>query len=86
MSYEFTDAMTILDMMFEYEEYMIRRRHGKNTRDGDWPSESEIHDEAESVINSYSNTELLRQMQFVLDERKNQRERREKEKLSVQAG
>ncbi|AVO23010.1 hypothetical protein HWB57_gp162 [Erwinia phage vB_EamM-Bue1] len=86
MSYEFTDAMTILDMLFEYEEYMIRRKHSKNTRDGDWPSESEIHDEAESVINSYSNTELLRQMQFVLDERKNQRERREKEKLSVQAG
>jgi len=81
MSYEFTDDMTILQMMFEYEEGMIRRTLSKNCSSDKWPSDSEIHDEAENVINSYSNVALLEQMQFVLDERREQRERREKEKL-----
>lgn len=86
MSYEFTDAMSILDMLFEYEESMIWRFHGKNTKQEDYPSDAEVRDQAEAIINGYSNVELLQQMQFVINERQEQRARREKTRLSVQEG
>lgn len=86
MSAEYTDSMTILDMLIEYEEGQIRRFHSKNTHDGEWPSDPEIREQAINYINSYTNVTLLEQMQFVMDERRQQRAKREKERLQMQEG
>uniref|UniRef100_A0AAU8KX18 Uncharacterized protein n=1 Tax=Serratia phage Kevin TaxID=3161161 RepID=A0AAU8KX18_9CAUD len=76
MDFELTDDMTILDMMIQWEVYQIKRLHSKNTKDGDWPSETEIEQEAKDRINDLTNVQLLEQMQFVLDQRKEQRSKR----------
>ena len=82
MRFELTDDMTVLEMMIECEVYQIKRLHSKNTKDGDWPSESEIEQEAKDRINEMSNVQLLEQMQFVLDERKEQRAKRTQQLLN----
>ncbi len=76
MRFELTDDMTVLEMMVEWEVYQIKRSHSKNTKDGNWPSESEIEQEAKDRINDMTNVQLLEQIQFVLDERKEQRAKR----------
>ncbi|AYP28265.1 hypothetical protein HWB92_gp007 [Serratia phage vB_SmaA_3M] len=76
MSFELTDNMTVLEMMVKYEVDQIERFHSKNTKDGNWPSDSEIEQEAKDRINDMTNVQLLEQMQFVLDERKEQRAKR----------
>lgn len=77
MSVEYTDSMTMLDMLVASEEYQIRRYHSKNSRDEDWPSGPEITELAIEKINGYTNVELLEKMDEVLTDRREQRKRRE---------
>lgn len=83
MSYELTDDMTILEMMIKWEVAQINRFHSKNTKDDEWPSESEIEQEAKDRIDELTNVQLLEQMQFVLDERRAQRVKRESASIEL---
>lgn len=75
-NFKLTDDMSIVQMLLTWELSQIYRHHSKNTSDENWPSEDQMRQDAEDAVNSMSNIQLLEQMDFVINERKEQRAKR----------